>query len=217
MRVFLYICIAFWPLLIRAFNGFAKRIVFLTGLGLSITYSVGVISTDRPVRNAMLFLFTMEIIIKKNGQPYTVLFSEESLPIVNAHRLRVSTKLYVFAEKRVNQKRYKNFLHRLIMGLDNDDDRICDHINHNTLDNRIENLRICTHRQNMQNTSSRKGSSSTYKGVAWNKTAKKWQAVIRANDINYYLGIFKTEEEAARVYDAKAVELHGEFAYLNFR
>jgi len=91
-----------------------------------------------------------------------------------------------------------------------------DHINHDGLDNRKINLRDCTPSENAQNGRSHRDSVSKYKGVSWFKRDNKWKAQISINGKNKHLGYFLSEEEAARAYDAKAKELHKEFAYLNF-
>lgn len=90
-----------------------------------------------------------------------------------------------------------------------------DHINQDKLDNRIENLRPATRAQNAHNRTSYKGSSSKFKGVSWHKYRNKYQASIRKNGKQYYLGIFDNAKDAARAYDKKAIELFGEFASLN--
>lgn len=96
-----------------------------------------------------------------------------------------------------------------------------DHINHDKLDNRRENLRLATHQQNKWNVPKQKHRdgrqpTSQYKGVSLYKSNGKWTASIKAGERNIRLGYFLTEEEAARAYDAAAREHFGEFAYLNF-
>lgn len=91
-----------------------------------------------------------------------------------------------------------------------------DHRNHNGLDNRQRNFRPSGRKGNQANTRSRRGSSSAFKGVSWDKSRNKWIATIKCDDRSKTLGRFDDEFAAARVYDAKAVELHGEFACLNF-
>ncbi len=93
---------------------------------------------------------------------------------------------------------------------------VVDHINHNGLDNRKENLRLCTRRQNNHNQRPRVGKTSRYKGVYWKKSAKKFVAHIHTKAKKIWLGYFTDEIEAAKAYDKKARELFGEFAYLNF-
>ncbi len=93
---------------------------------------------------------------------------------------------------------------------------VCDHINHNGLDNRKRNLRLCTHAQNCYNQRGGATGTSKYKGVSWDKRSSKWSARIRCNGKLYNLGDFDNQMEAAMTYDDKAVELFGEFAWLNF-
>ena len=92
---------------------------------------------------------------------------------------------------------------------------ICDHINHNGLDNHRSNLRLCTHAQNCYNQQASSSGTSIYKGVSWHKCRRKWSARIRCDRKFYNLGDYENEVEAAMVYDDKAVELFGEFACLN--
>ena len=92
-----------------------------------------------------------------------------------------------------------------------------DHVNHTTLDNRRSNLHTATVSENLLN---RKAppchNTSGYIGVSWHKKAKKWSAVIGYKYEYYYLGLFDDAAEAAHVRDGKAIELHGDFAVLNF-
>lgn len=82
-----------------------------------------------------------------------------------------------------------------------------DHINRIRSDNRIENLRECSHSQNLGNSRAR---VHKYKGVTFCKYTNKWRA-----QLNGHLGRFNTIEDAALAYN-KAAEIHyGEFANLN--
>lgn len=105
-------------------------------------------------------------------------------------------------------------MHRLIMNTP--DHLVCDHINHNGIDNRKQNLRNCTKKQNRANSRSLAKSSSKYKGVCWDKSCKKWCAYIKNNDKRTHLGYFEDEAEAARAHDRAAKKIRGEFAALNF-
>jgi len=94
-----------------------------------------------------------------------------------------------------------------------------DHRNHDTLDNRKENLRLCTNGQNCANRKVAWGTSK-YKGVSLFKSARwkrsKWKAQIKFNGTVMYLGLFDNQIEAARAYDVAAQKLHKEFACVNF-
>ena len=94
--------------------------------------------------------------------------------------------------------------------------KVVDHRNHDTLDNRKKNLRVCSRQENNANAQKRPGTSSRYKGVCWHAMSKKWAAQIDFNRKRCNLGLFAKEQTAARVYDAAAKKIHGEFAFLNF-
>jgi hypothetical protein len=87
-----------------------------------------------------------------------------------------------------------------------------DHINGNGLDNRKENLRICSHSENQWNRTKYKNNKSGYKGVFFHSKTGHWEAGIRINGKREYLGVFNTPQEASLAYSRKAIELHGEFA-----
>lgn len=90
-----------------------------------------------------------------------------------------------------------------------------DHKNGNRLDCRRENLRPSTQRQNLQNAARKRISKAPYKGIT-RVPGRGWKAQIRIEGRNTQLGCFAAPEEAARAYDAKAREVFGEFACVNF-
>ena len=95
--------------------------------------------------------------------------------------------------------------------MDPPDDLVIDHINHNRLDNRISNLRVCTQHENCLNKSIQCNNTSGVAGVSktkWNK----WQAQIKVNERLMYLGNFATLEEAAEARRQAEIEYYGEFA-----
>jgi hypothetical protein len=104
-------------------------------------------------------------------------------------------------------------MHRLIMNVP--EDLVVDHIDGNTLNNQKANLRICTRAENCRNRGINKNNTSGYKGVYWNKSKKRWAASIRYNRKRVNCGHYKCEHEAAAAYNLKAIELFGEYAWLN--
>lgn len=91
---------------------------------------------------------------------------------------------------------------------------LVDHANGDGLDNRRSNLRPATRSQNAQNTHAATGSSG-FKGVAWHRKNRKWQARITVAGVTKSLGYFHDAEEAAKAYDAAALDAFGEFAFTN--
>ncbi len=108
------------------------------------------------------------------------------------------------------------FMHRIVLrppfGM------FTDHINRDGIDNRLCNLRPCTTSQNAANQRKQSmPSASRYKGVGkYKRGVNPWCARIKYQGTLIHLGVFRYEENAAIAYDAKALELFGEFARLNF-
>lgn len=104
-------------------------------------------------------------------------------------------------------------LHSLIMGKTKG--LQIDHINHNPSDNRKANLRVVTQQQNIFNNPIRSDNTTGYKGVSFNKGAGKYAACVMLNGKSNHLGLYKSKLEAAKAYNQKAIELFGEYAFLN--
>lgn len=110
----------------------------------------------------------------------------------------------------------KVYMHRVIMGVA-DKNMTVDHINHDQLDNRKRNLRVCTMSQNNKNVKMKSSNKTGYKGVYFSKHRNKYIAQIQCDKKVYYLGGYDAIIEAAKVYDHYAEVLFGDFALLNFK
>ncbi len=164
------------------------------------------------------FYHMKEIQLSKQGKhkgKYVALIDDEDFEMVNAFKWQVhinNNRIYAFRAFRINNIMQSIFMHNLIKG-----SKMIDHIDHNGLNNQKYNLRICNHTENMWNRRPSKNCKSIYKGVTVNNKLNKFIATIYFNKKRIYLGIFEKEIDAAKAYDAKAKELFGEFAYLNFK
>lgn len=157
----------------------------------------------------------MKMIWFTNGQ--FTLVDDEDYDTVSKEKWHSKEKrgvLYVAGRVVVNEEQVYTYIHRVIMSASLDE--FVDHIDGNPLNNQRYNLRICTRSENMMNREKRKTGSSKHKGVVFNKSAGKWTARVALNNKRIFLGYFVSEIEAAKAYDIKAKELHGEFAKLNF-
>lgn len=95
-----------------------------------------------------------------------------------------------------------------------------EHMDWNRVNNQMANLRLATRSENMANVrrQKKKSAHSKYVGVSLMKNAKlkkPWLAYIRKDYKTTYLGYYATEVEAAKAYNAKAIEVFGDFSSLN--
>jgi hypothetical protein len=114
----------------------------------------------------------------------------------------------------INNKNFAIYMHRFILN-NNDSKMHTDHRNGTTLDNRKENIRICTASQNSINKKINSRNKSGYKGISFCNRSKRFVAEICLNGKRYYLGQFIDRKEAAKAYNIGAIKFHGEFAKLN--
>ena len=140
---------------------------------------------------------------------------DEDYQEMSKHQWILSNKGYAIRKKSWDGQRKTVGLHReLVQAPDGFE---IDHINGDPLDNRKQNLRVCTRQDNCYNSGKRKDNTSGYKGVSWHVREKKWRAQIKQNKKRFYLGYYSVKEEAARAYDEAAQKLHGEYARPNLK
>ncbi len=120
-----------------------------------------------------------------------------------------------------NKKSKSILMHRLILGVKDTKQKI-DHKNHLGYDNRRDNIRLCTSRQNNLNRTSAYNSASKYLGVSIlniKNNSRKYNLWTVNISVDYgkvlFLGQFQSELMAAIVYNAAATKYHKEFANLN--
>lgn len=117
-----------------------------------------------------------------------------------------------YAERRAGKSGHLG-MHRQILNAPEGID--VDHADNNPLNNRRYNLRLATTVQNCSNRKVNKNSLSGYRGVTIHSQSGKWQAKIQVNGKKKWIGFFATAEDAARAWNAVAIESYGAFAWLN--
>lgn len=149
----------------------------------------------------------------KKGQGVFALVDNEDFEIVSKFRWRLNGDGYVVANGKEGTKSRILRLHQLICpaptGL------ATDHANRDTLDCRRSNLRLATKFQNNFNRRPQKNKRSKYKGVCWYYKKNYWHVRIYFEYTQIHIGSTRDEAEAGYLYDQVALQLFGDFAYLN--
>ncbi len=118
---------------------------------------------------------------------------------------------YPRAVHRVGGKLKTVYLHRLILP-STVDCPFVDHVNGDSSDARKENLRLCTHSQNMRNTKLRIDNSTGQKGVDIHAQTGKYRARVTVHGREFHLGLFDSADDAAIAVKVARNKLHGEYA-----
>lgn len=153
---------------------------------------------------------------RKEGTTYFVEFDEADLDLVLGFRGRWhcmkanSGFMYVGAN---DGKGKHTLLHRLLTNTP--DDMVVDHIDHNPLNNRRSNLRVCTHAENIRNKSPHKKSFTGYKNIYKEKSSCNYRVQIFYDGKVFYQGGITTLKKAIVIRNKALRKLHGEFANLN--
>ena len=152
------------------------------------------------------------MIVQLYNSPHSVTIDDEDFPLISQFNWYFNPEGYALTRKTIDGKRTTIWMHRLIMGAQKGEK--IDHKDGNGLNNHRENLRFASAGENMYNRRKNKNTSSQYKGVS--RKINRWVASLNYKREKVYIGLFISEEDAARAYDEKARELYGEFANTNF-
>lgn len=153
----------------------------------------------------------MELIIYRNGLPFTVLYDECDHELICAHKWHFRDK-NGYVSTRIKGKNF--LLHRLLIVL-TEKNLYIDHINGDRFDNRRSNLRVCSRLENAKNRRVSKNSKCGFRGVNAKTDRDYFVAQIRVDKRYIYLGASYSMEDCARMYNYAARELHGKFAKYN--
>ena len=144
---------------------------------------------------------------------------EEDVAFVQSHTWYIEQQdartggLYYFVTNMyVGDRRVKQKMHRLLAGCTSGDGNVVDHKDGNTLNNKKDNLRICTSRENSRNAKTPKTNTSGRKGVSFRNN--KYVANIKIDGKTRYIGAYDYIEDAYAAYCAMAIEYFGDFARL---
>lgn len=141
---------------------------------------------------------------------------DEDFEELNLHKwyaMKMYDRYYARRNVVIGNKKSYFLMHRFIIKAKVN--QLVDHKNNNSLDNRKENLRTCSHSENMRNSKKRKQNTSGYKGVYFEKNKNIYSAEVKFGGKRVYRKRFKTGIEAAKAYNEAALKYHGEFALLN--
>ena len=132
---------------------------------------------------------------------------------VNSFKWTLGNNGYAYREVWNKMSRTKIPLHRLLAKAKKGE--VVDHKNCDKLDNRVENLRICTQSDNCKNQIIKSNNKSGFKGVSWDKRASRWSVFITHNYKHIFGGYFTNKIEAAKKYNELAHKYHREFKRIN--
>lgn len=165
----------------------------------------------KPNRYEVLGDITRGFIEHRDGSVTVFIIDTSDLPIVLPHRWNLRTD-----KSRPNDVGYvkstQNIRLNVLLG-DPPEGMLVDHHNRNTLDNRRENLRVCTIQENAFNSKVQSNSSSGVKGVSFDssRSRKPWIAQYKMNKKVVRIGRFATKEEAMEARKKAVESMHGEF------
>lgn len=119
---------------------------------------------------------------------------KKDLKKIRYHKWRIDTNNHVITGSSTNKNPIR-VLSRTLLNV-NEKDLVVDHIDGNTLNNKRENLRVCTQQQNTQNKHMMSNNKSGTTGVMWDKQRRRWAPEIQWKKQKIHLGRYRDIEEA---------------------
>ena len=172
------------------------------------------IDTQRP--NFILIKLQQYCVIVFPKQRKCSIIDNEDISKLDHYRMRLirsTNRICIHKKGAGKSRKYIPLTHIL---LDVPCGMVVDHIDHNILNNRKSNLRICTQSENSINRYKMKNCTSQYKGVSLQRgRRKKWRTQINIDGKQTLIGNYYTEIEAAKAYNRVAIKLFGDFALTN--
>ncbi len=169
----------------------------------------GIVTNNRLSPNAFLIEDEHAVIVlcdTLGNEKARTTIDLEDIELAKKHKWYLTQ--FGYAMTRINRSK-QVFLHRLIMRPP--DDMNIDHIDGNPLNNRRNNLRICTQRQNMFNRRVPSHNSTGIVGVSWDKRRSIWRARINVAGKDTHLGYFKSKQDAIEAREKAQSEHFDEF------
>lgn len=146
---------------------------------------------------------------KKPIQGYAIVSDNDFIEL-NKYKWHISGGYAVREGVNKNGRRKRIKMHRTILNIKKKE--YCDHINGDKLDNRRENLRVCTNQQNQRNSKKHIDSKSKYKGIRFHHG--KWEVRVSIDKNNRIHRYFDSKLKAVTAYNKIVKKYHGEFARL---
>ena len=144
----------------------------------------------------------MKLYDKYGNEKAITLIDIEDIPLISQYKWCYKEGYVMTGHTRDNNRK---ILHRFIMNAPKD--KIIDHIDQDTLNNRKSNLRVCTIAENNRNTSKTIG---VYQRK--DSASNAWRAMIMINRKTIQLGKFNTKEDALKARRDAELKYFGEFA-----
>lgn len=158
--------------------------------------------------------------IKSKNQILQVLIDKEDVDKVKRYTWHASyqkdiANYYIETNKKISGGKFMLFLHRYLM--DAKDSLTIDHINHNTLDNRKLNLRVCSQKENNLNQAElRRNNKTGYRNISWQKSCEKYIVTLMIDGKNKTIGRTSSLDDAVKMRD-KAKRQYGVKSVYNFK